>query len=151
MRILLFVAVLCGSAGTIGCLHDSPHQEQPRVTTEAQLNANVLAQLPDPNDEAIQQITDATDWHNPYVIVNRSDYELILRDEPRASTGLSLAELEAKLMSLPVDQWPLGRVVAVQENGVRSPGDDELIDNSLQALKRMLETHKVRADLWPTA
>jgi hypothetical protein len=57
---------------------------------------------------------------------------------------LSLDKLEETLLKMPVTRWPLGKVVAVSENGVRAPGDDMKIASNLSALKRMLESHKVR-------
>jgi hypothetical protein len=55
------------------------------------------------------------------------------------------------LLGLPTARWPLGRVVAGSEIAIRSGGDDEKIARNLKALKRMLHSHKVRFDLWPSA
>ena len=119
------------------------------VGCSAQTQGDVLDGLPDPDAEAIGKIRDAKQWHNPYVIVNRDGYELILHDRPRTTERSNLAALEDALVKLPRERWPLGRVVAVQENSIRSIGDDERIATNLIALKRMLESHKVRIDLWP--
>ena len=53
------------------------------------------------------------------------------------------------LVSLPADAWPLGRVVAVQELSIRSGRDDELIEGTGEALKRMLEELRVEINWWP--
>ncbi len=37
---------------------------------------------------------DAEQWHNPFVVVNRDGYELILRPDPRTTERLNLSELE---------------------------------------------------------
>lgn len=111
----------------------------------------VLDSVPEPKDEEIRKIRTAEDWHNPYVMIYRDSFELILHDRPRTPERLLLAELEKSLLDLPLTRWPLGRVVAVQEIAIRSAGDDEKIAKNIQALKRMLRSHKVRVDLWPTA
>jgi hypothetical protein len=112
---------------------------------------HVLDSVPEPNDEEIRKIRTAEDWHNPYVMVYRDNFELILPDRARTPERLLLAELEKSLLDLPVTRWPVGRVVAVQEIAIRSAGDDEKIAKNIRALKRMLQAHKVRVDLWPTA
>ena len=72
-----------------------------------------------PKDEAIRKILDGRQWLNPYIIVNVNGYELILHDQPRTEVRLNLDELETALLRLPLAQWPLGKVVAVSENGLR--------------------------------
>jgi len=107
--------------------------------------------VPGPRDEDIRKVRTAEDWHNPYVMVYRNSFELILPDRPRTSERVSLVEIEKSLLDLPLESWPLGRVVAVQEIAIRSAGDDQKIARNIRALKRMLQSHKVRVDLWPTA
>ena len=109
-----------------------------------------LDMAPAPNDDAIRQIHDAEQWHNPFVIVNRDGYELILHPDPRTTERLNITELKEALLKLPRARWQLGRVVAVAENSLRSKGDDERIAKGLIELKKMLESHKVRVDLWPS-
>jgi len=107
--------------------------------------------VPEPRDEEIRKIRTAEEWHNPYVMVYRDSFELVLHDRARSPERLLLAELEKSLLDLPLTRWPLGRVVAVQEIAIRAAGDDEKIAENIRALKRMLQAHKVRVDLWPTA
>jgi hypothetical protein len=84
-------------------------------------------------------------------MVDSDGYELILHDQPRTAIGMSLCDVEKALLKLPLERWPLGRVVAVQENGLRNPGDNEKIAKNLEELKRMLRSHKLRVnDLWPS-
>lgn len=78
-------------------------------------------------------------------------YELILRDQPRSQVLLNVNELEHSLLKMPLERWPLGRVVAVSESGLRSPGDDAKIAGNLKTLKRMLDPHKLWiVDQWPS-
>src|SRR5436190_14433909 len=119
--------------------------------TKSQKDTCVIDSLPAPDDQEIRKIRTGDEWHNPYVIVHRDGYELILHDQPRRDLHLSLDDLEQSLLKMPLERWPLGKVVAVQESGLRSPGDDANIASNLKVLKRMLESHKLRVDLWPSA
>lgn len=113
--------------------------------------ARVLDRVPEATDEETRKVRAYEDWHNPYVMAYPDSFELILHDRPRTSERLSLAELETALLDLPLGRWPLGRVVAVQEIAMRSRGDSEKITKNVEALKRMLQTYKVKIALWPTA
>src|SRR5215468_5929725 len=102
--------VLGLAAGIVGCgapISGPGNAQRPR---------SELDMVPEPNDGAIRQIQDALQWHNPSVVVNREGYELILHPDPRTTERLNLTELEEALLKLPRARWPLGRVVAVQEN-----------------------------------
>jgi hypothetical protein len=118
--------------------------------TQAKSPTRVIDSLPAPDDQEIRKIRSADEWHNPYVIVCRDGYELILHDQARSQVLLSLDELEKALVKMPLERWPLGKVVAVQEIGLRSPGDDTKIGLNLKAVIRMLGSHKVRVDRWPS-
>lgn len=113
-------------------------------------NTGVIDSLPVPNDEEIRKILSAHQWRNPYVMVYTDSYELILHDRARTEARLSLDELEATLLKMPRERWPFGRVIAVQEIGLRATGDDVRIALAMEALKRMLQSYKVRVDLRPT-
>ncbi len=119
--------------------------------TKSQKDSRVIDSLPAPNDDEIRKIRTADQWHNPFVVVHRDGYELILHDQPRSQALLNLDELERTLRKMPVERWPLGKVIAVEEIALRSSGDDAKIASNLKALKRMLESHKVRVDQWPSA
>lgn len=141
MRLLLVVALF----GWLALSYAGLHQEHPKPDTR------VIELVPDPNDKEIREIRTVEQWHNPYVMVERNRYELILEGQPRTATRLTLDELEDRLLKLPRERWPLGRVVGIQEIAIRSRGDDEKIAANVKALIRMLTTHRVRANLWPTA
>jgi len=95
--------------------------------SKSQSDTTVIDSLPAPNDKEISKIRTANQWHNPYVFVDSDGYELVLHDQPRGQKLLTLDELEQSLLRLPLQRWPLGRVVAVQEAGLRSPGDSHKI------------------------
>jgi hypothetical protein len=64
---------------------------------------------------------------------------------------MALADVVTYLEKLPSRAWPYGLVVAVQENGVRAPGDDEPIRRNKEELVRLLEAAGVKVELWPSA
>jgi hypothetical protein len=119
--------------------------------TKSQKDTRVIDSLPAPDDQEIRKIRTGDEWHNPYVIVHHDGYELILHDQPRRYLHINLDDLEQTLLKMPLAQWPLGKVIAVQESGLRSPGEDGKIASNLKAVKRMLESYKLRVDLWPSA
>jgi hypothetical protein len=111
---------------------------------------NTLEPIPDPKMEEIRRIS-RENWPNPIVIVNADSFYLILGfNGERVREELNLADLEKKLKELKLDRWLLGRVVAVEENGLRSPGDNEKIAEKAKEVKQMLESHKVMIELWPS-
>jgi hypothetical protein len=121
------------------------------IQTKSQKDTRVVDSLPAPDDQEILKIRTGDEWHNPYVIVHRDGYELILHDQSRQFVHLSLDDLEQTLLKISLQRWPLGKVVAVEESGLQSPGENMKIASNLKALKRMLESHKLRVDLWPSA
>jgi hypothetical protein len=142
--------VLAVLAFTLSC--GAYAQTISRASGQAEFKGDtrVIDSLPAPNDEEIRKIRTADQWHNPYVIVHCDGYQLVHHDQPSSQAPLTLDELEETLLKMPVERWPLGRVVAVQESGLRSPGDGARIACNLSALKRMLESHNVRVDQWPS-
>jgi hypothetical protein len=132
------------------CMMYLPPLGQAQNQKTAQKDTNTLERVPDPKVEEIHRIQ-RTEWPNPSIIVNAASFYLILQvDGRRVDEELKLTELEKRLTELPIDRWPLGRVVAVQENGLRSPGDNDKISDKSKELKHMLESHKVMIELWPS-
>jgi len=113
-------------------------------------DTGTLERIPDPKMEEIRRIRTAEDWPNPIVIVNAETVYLIMYiDGRRVQEELSLADLEKALKELKLERWSLGRVVAVEENGLRSPGDNEKISAKAKEVIQMLESHKVMVERWP--
>ena len=114
-------------------------------------DTNTVEGIADPKIEEIRRIRTAEDWPNPIVVVNSDSFYLItFVDGERVQEELNLADLEKTLKELKLDRWPLGRVVAVQENGLTSPGDNEKISEKAKEVKQMLELYKVMIELWPS-
>jgi hypothetical protein len=121
----------------------------PQNQKTSKKDTNTLERIPDPKMEETRRIS-REKWPNPIVIVNADSFYLILGfNGERVPEALNLADLEKMLKELKLDRWPLGRVVVVQENGLRSPGDNEKISETAKEVKQMLELHKVMIELWP--
>jgi hypothetical protein len=144
---IIVCCLLSASIGNARLIHSPVVLGQ----THSKKQSHVLDSVPKPRDEEIRKIRIAEDWPNPYVVVYPQDFDLILHDRPKTSERVSLVGIEKSLLDLPLERWPLGRVVAVQSIAIRSAGDDEKIARNIKALKRLLRSHKVRIDLWPTA
>ena len=126
----------------------TPGKAQNRKTSKQV--TNTLEGIPDPKMEEIRRIR-REDWPNPIVVVNSDSFYLInFVDGKRVQEELNLADLEKTLKGLKVDRWALGRVVVVQENGLRSPGNNEKIFEKSKEVKHMLKLHKVMIELWPS-
>jgi hypothetical protein len=124
---------------------NAQNQKTPKKDTKT------LERIPDPKIDEIRRIRSAEDWPNPIVIVNAESVYLIMYiDGRRFQEELNLAGLEKALIELKLDRWSLGRVVAVEENGLRSPGENEKISEYAQKVIRLLESHKVMVERWPS-
>jgi hypothetical protein len=62
-----------------------------------------------------------------------------------------VADLEQTLLELPVTAWPYGKVVAVQENGIRGDAsDDKPVAENVAAARAVLKRLGVTFDRWPS-
>ena len=102
--------------------------------------------IPHPDPNKYRSVRDARDWQNPYLIVQANGIRPISA-APEAPT-MSPAEVVAYLAKLPSKAWPYGLIVGVQENSLRSTGDDARIKRNREELVGLLEKAGVRVDLW---
>jgi len=103
----------------------------------------------DPNK--YRSVRDARDWQNPYLMVQANGIEAGPISAAKEAATMSPVDVVAYLEKLPSMAWPYGLVVAVQEKGVRAPGDDARIKRNREELVRLLEKAGVKVDLWPSA
>jgi len=114
------------------------------------------AALPDRSRDRIKcaGIRDAREWPNPFVIVAATGVTVIScrsrRSSPQ-SRDMAVDQLASFLRGLPRTAWPCGRVVGLQESGVRGSGDGAIISENLEKVKSILKTLRVRVDGWPSA
>lgn len=145
LSLCIFILVLFASHHHVYAQHIA------RPQTKSHSHPRVIDSLPPPNEIAIRKIRTADEWNNPYVVVYADGYELLRHDDNREDAHLSLEELKTVVLDLPAQQWPLGKVIAAQEIGPRSPGDEAKIASKLRSLKLMLESYKLRVALWPSS
>ena len=100
--------------------------------------------------EKFKQIIDAKDWGNPYLIVGRDGVTIVSNALPNGRKLVATHELQKTLIALDLVAWPYGRVVALQEIGIRSGDDDKLIHQNVKVVKELLEKLKVTIEPWPS-
>lgn len=107
-----------------------------------------LALIPETDVVTLREANAFATWTNPTLMVHPDGIELV----PKGGTGrgphLTVEAIEASLSGLPREAWPLGRAVAVQENGL---GYGPSQKANLTALLAMLEAHRVFVNPVPTA
>jgi hypothetical protein len=107
--------------------------------------------IPPANPAKYLSVADAHEWQNPYLIVRAQGIDVRPINGATETRTMSPAEVTAYLEKLPSIAWPYGSVVAVQESGLRAPGDDAQIKRNREELVRLLEKAGVKFELWPSA
>jgi len=142
----LHAAFLCAAIAFVSC--SQPTSMQRVADTGASPLKN---RIPPPDPNKYRSVRDARDWQNPYLMVKANGIDARPISAATEAPTMSPADVVAYLEKLPSMAWPYGLVVAVQENGVRAPGDDAPIKRNREELVRLLEKAGVRVDLWPSA
>ena len=107
--------------------------------------------VPPPDPTKYASVRDASDWQNPYLMVEANGIQVRQNSGAREAPTMSPDHVVAYLEKLPPVAWPYGLIVAVQENGLRNSGDDVPIKRNREELVRLLEKAGIKADLWPSA
>ena len=127
----------------------------PERTTSTELAAlqetDFSRRIPAADHENYRGIQDAKHWANPYLVVRRDSIDVISPAVPGGRKTVSVKELRETLIALPSTAWPYGRVVALQEIGLRSTGDDRPIADTKRAAEIVLRALPVEINLWPGA
>ena len=139
----LFAASLCAAIALISCSQPTSTQRIADIETSTLKN-----RIPPADPNKYRSVVDARYWQNPYLMVQAKGIDISAI--PNAPTMAS-ADMVAYLEKLPSGAWPYGLVVAVQENGLRNPGDDASIKRNREELVRVLEEAGVKVELWPSA
>ena len=103
------------------------------------------------NPELYRSVVDAKDWKNPYLVIGPDSIYLTAKSVPADGKAVAIADLRRSLIELPVTAWPYGRVVGLQESGIRGPDrvDDNVIADNLRAALSILKTLGVTVNRWP--
>jgi hypothetical protein len=107
--------------------------------------------IPPADTNKYRSVVDARDWQNPYLMVQAKGIDARPISPVTETPTMSPADVVAYLEKLPSIAWPYGLVVAVEENGLRAPGDDARIKRNREELVRFLEKAGVKVALWPSA
>jgi hypothetical protein len=137
----LLAAFLCAAIAFVSCSQPTSMQ---RVADTGSLKNRIP-----PPDAKYRSIRDAGDWQNPYLVVQAKGIDARPLSATTKAPTMSAVDVLTYLEKLPPRAWPYGLVVAVQENGVRAPGDDARIKSNREELVRLLEKAGVKVDLWP--
>ena len=138
MKLRNKVVVLTASWLLVACSSQRPATTDPLYAS--------LRSISSPKRQLYQSVRDAGDWRNPYLVVCADGVDV------RGIGGRVLPEELASILArLPKEAWPYGRIVAVQEIGIRSGGDDELIRDNLTKVLRILREIGIEVELWPSA
>lgn len=141
-----FAAFLCAAIAFVSCSQPTNVQRVADTGTSALKN-----RIPPPDPNKYRSVRDARDWQNPYLMVRANGIDARPISAATETPTMSPADVVAYLEKLPSMAWPYGLVVAVQENGVRAPGDDARIKRNREELVRLLENAGIRVNLWPSA
>lgn len=124
---------------------------QPRQKGPAQ-PGRLSAQIGVAKPQLYKSIRDAKDWENPYLVIRRDGIEVIAKGLLSGSQTVNAADLQRTLIELPVIAWPYGKVVGVQDIGIREPdgSDEQLINDHRRATLAILKILKVTVERWPS-
>jgi len=105
-----------------------------------------LRNIPPSDPRLYQSVRDGADWRNPYLVVYANGLEV------RGTAGrVSPEKLATVLAKLPGKAWPYGRVATVQEIGIGSGKDRELIRANVESVLRLLKQLSIEVQMWPSA
>jgi len=140
------IAVLLGATIVFGsCSQPGSMQRAANVVASPLKN-----RVPPPDPNKYVSIRDARDWQNPYLMVQANGIHVRPNSTATEAPTMSPGDVVAYLEKLPPSAWPYGLVVALQENGLRNPGDDAPIKRNREELVRLLEKAGIKVDLWPS-
>src|SRR5688500_12072698 len=118
---------------TLGCTAQPLREQTESVRREEQ---PAFALIPKPDPRVFIEANTLEKWKNPFLFVHPDGVELVSKDRNVQHPRVSISEIEAVLIALPADAWPLGRAVAVQENAL---GSGQAQTANVMAVKAMLD------------
>jgi hypothetical protein len=140
MIVLLFVVAACAGP------NKEPGVQQSSLAEKGQLDAR----LGPPAAERYRAIRYGQDWLNPYLSVCPQGVVLSVRSVGRETQTIKIEELQQTLRELPVQGWPYGRIVALQDCSIGIPGDEEAQQQRMRDVQAVLGNLKLEVSLWPS-
>jgi len=119
----------------------------------AQTRSRLDPRIPAPIASKYKDILDAKDWLNPSILIRSVGIEVVSRGLAGRRKTVPTTALRDLLVSLPLADWPYGRVVMASDIGLRRAdrSDDESIQRNHDAAERILKDLDVTVDWWPSA
>jgi hypothetical protein len=108
------------------------------------------SKIPPAAPEKYQSVRDGKDWANPYLVIRADGIEVVAKNLPKHGKAIALKDLKKTLTGLPVEAWPYGKVVAVQEIGIGSEDDGKAIEQNRKYAKEVLEGLDIKIEWWPS-
>lgn len=105
------------------------------------------------NPQRYKSIHDAKKWQNPILVIRADGIQVIAKGLPSGERTVAPTDLRRTLIDLPVTAWPYGRVVAVQDIGLRRAdlSDGPTITNNRDVTLAILRTLEISVEGWPSA
>jgi hypothetical protein len=128
---LLLLAVGCSSA--LG----------PTQTT-GQLDSRIGRAVP----AKYEGVRDAKDWLNPFLSICPQGVDVTVASVNDTSL-VSIPDLRAALIRLPLNAWPYGRIVGLQKCSIGIPGDEQASRQRLAAVEAVLKALGLAVRRWP--
>ena len=131
----LLLALILATLPTLAAAQSSSQNLNPRI--ESAVRARYDA------------VRDAKDWLNPFLQVCADGVDLTVHSIKRKSL-VAIRDLRGTLVKLPVEAWPYGRVVALQECSIRVPEEDaEARRQRLTEVEAVLKALGLHVTRWP--
>jgi hypothetical protein len=99
-----------------------------------------------PVTEKYRAVQDAKDWLNPYLVVCADGVHLTAHKQ---TSLVPTQNLRAALVKLPLEAWPYGRVVAVQDCSIVAPADRDRGER-IAEVEALLKPLKLMIEKWPS-
>jgi hypothetical protein len=128
------LAVIVSALPTLGAAQTSNQQLDSRIQS--------------PVRARYEGVRDAKDWLNPYLVVCAGGVEMTVHSLERKSL-VTIGDLRETLVKLPVEGWPYGRIVALQECSIVVPENAETDRRRLTEVEAVLKALGVHVSHWP--
>jgi hypothetical protein len=140
MRALLLVAIAISSLNSVFL-----------SAQDARPEPGLSAEIPSADRAKFKDVRDAKDWRNPMVTIFAHEVHIRSRSLTGDGIRVPVEQLRQQLVKLPVGDWPYGRVVQAQDNGLVSSEDRDSMKRTHDAAVEVLKALKIEADWWPSA
>ncbi len=144
MLLILWHSTACNQKNHIPMIQKSEDAQRAKHSLDSR--------IPPPDPRKYKEVRDAKDWQNPYLVVRSEGVEVIAKAASLDWQIISCDELTEFLVSLPVTAWPYGRVIGVQEIGIRRGDgkDDQPIAENKAKVEEVLASLDVKVGRWPS-